>query len=154
MHLALNPDNALQLGRCEACVSLINVLNKILGEPSSFTASPFLPEICCVALLNLITFGPGTQENIHRLSSNYCVNTLNRIQEGSIATYRGRETARSILNLIFNYRGKDEGDSDNVFVGVILSSEARRGAVPLQAELSIGVDERSRRDTDERIVEM
>jgi hypothetical protein len=147
MHLALSPNNTERLQQAGGCEALVKALDTHLLERE------FGAEICCGAMVNLVTYGLSAPTNILRLRQAGAILLMQRVQSSSRASQRAREHAVLLTALMTetesggsaNPTNGGAGSSGNassrfkstggIMVGVVLGSEPRHGTVPLQAEV-------------------
>lgn len=121
MHLALSPNNTSKIGNSGGCEVILSSLDRHLMERE------FGAEVCCGAMLNLVTYGSATKDNCLRLESANGNAILQRVLVATRASQRARENCQQLLRQI-------NVPSDSL-VGVVYGSEARDGSDPLRAEL-------------------
>ena len=121
MHLALSPNNTTKIGNSGGCEVILSGLDRHLMERE------FGAEVCCGAMLNLVTYGAATKDNSMRLESANGNAILQRVMIATRASQRARENSQQLLRLI-------NIPSDSL-VGVVYGSDAKEGADPLRAEL-------------------
>ena len=150
MHLALCPQNSDRLGEIGACELIVNKLCPILLNV------PFGAEVCTGAMLNLITYGNRTKENRMKLLEANAIDMCGKLQMSPKASCRARDNIAQIIDYLSAVGKGDQEDNHNsdkprsqsissvssttsvgsgVFVGVVNSSEAKGGMIPLAAEL-------------------
>jgi hypothetical protein len=145
MHLALSPNNTERLQQAGGCEALVKALDTHLLERE------FGAEICCGAMVNLVTYGLSAPTNILRLRQAGAILLMQRVQSSSRASQRAREHAVLLTALMTETEdGGGSTSSSNgtnnpsssrykstggIMVGVVLGSEPRHGTVPLQAEV-------------------
>lgn len=94
MHLSLSPSNAQKLGQNGACELVVGALRDTLMD------SKFGADICCSAMVNLVTVGSTTIENRDRLLAAGAATQVHRVQMNMKASTRAKEHAQQILNVL------------------------------------------------------
>mmetsp|Transcript_7231 Transcript_7231/g.10759 ORF Transcript_7231/g.10759 Transcript_7231/m.10759 type:complete len:464 (+) Transcript_7231:64-1455(+) len=94
MHLALSPANTERLASAGACEAVVKALDKYLIDRE------FGSEICCGAMVNLISNGASAPGNIIRLRMAGAAELMQRVHSSTRASHRARENATHIVQNI------------------------------------------------------
>lgn len=151
MHLSLSPNNTKHLLAASACDAVYRALNIHLMEVE------FGAEICCGAMLNLVTYGTAAKENCVQLYKLGAPLLMERVQVSTHASHRARENAQQLLQSFITHglmrapssrassskypagtgTGAAGGNMHTTKSAPVLvhGSEAKAGTIPLQAEL-------------------
>ena len=116
MHLSLNPSNSVIIGSVGGCELIVNYLDKTLME------YPMGVDVCCGALLNLVTYGETAKKNKLKIMNAGAVDQIRRALASTKASYRARETALQLLDILGADRiagSSSKSSSDNDLVGVV-----------------------------------
>jgi hypothetical protein len=115
MHLSLNPSNSVIIGSIGGSELIVNYLDKILME------YPMGVDVCCGALLNLVTYGETAKKNKLKIMNADAVDHIRRALASTKASYRARETALQLLEILGADRiaGSSKTSSNNDLVGVV-----------------------------------
>lgn len=74
LHMALSVNNTERLTQAGACVVLMKVLDTVLLDRN------FGAEICCGALMNMVTYGTSAKENIENMRDAGVLDLMARVQ--------------------------------------------------------------------------
>jgi hypothetical protein len=141
MHLSLSPTNTERLQQAGACETLVRCLDTHLIDKE------FGAEICCGAMVNMITYGLSAPSNVIRFRVSNAQQVLQRVHTSLRASHRAREYATHISEVIshsevpfVSNQGRPHGESRvGTMVGIVLASEPRSGSIPLQAEYRVEI---------------
>lgn len=131
MHLSLNPSNSVIIGTVGGCELIVNYLDKRLME------HPMGVDVCCGALLNLVTYGETAKKNRLKILNAGAVDHIRRALASTKASYRARESALQLLDILGADRiagNSSKNSSTSDLVGVVNMSVAK-GGIPLGVEI-------------------
>lgn len=135
MHLSLNPSNSVILGSVGGCEVIVKYLDKKLME------HPMGVDVCCGALLNLVTYGETAKKNRLKILNAGAVDHIRRALASTKASYRARESALQLLEILGADRisgsSSSKNNSNSDLVGVVNMNVSKGGAsstIPLAIE--------------------
>ena len=120
MHMALSATNTEKLAQAGACEAVVRALEEHLLERD------FGAEICCGAMLNLITYGAAAPSNTIRLRMAGAGPLMERVNRGLRASQRAIESAKQIAHNI-QLSETPVTSVGGGLVGVVLGSGAIAG---------------------------
>lgn len=94
MHMALSVSNTERFSQADGCTVLMKVLDKFLIERN------FGAEICCGGLMNMITYGTSSKENIQCMRDANIVELMARVQISTRSSYRARDNASQLVTYV------------------------------------------------------
>jgi hypothetical protein len=127
MHLSLNPSNSVILGSVGGCEVIVKYLDKKLME------HPMGVDVCCGALLTLVTYGETAKKNRLKILNAGAVDHIRRALASTKASYRARESALQLLEILGADRisgssSSSKNSSNSDLVGVVNMNVSKGGA--------------------------
>jgi hypothetical protein len=94
LHMALSVNNTERLTQAGACVVLMKVLDTVLIDRN------FGAEICCGGLMNMVTYGTSSKENIQNMRDAGLVDLMGKVQISTRSSYRARDNAAQLITCV------------------------------------------------------
>mmetsp|Transcript_9429 Transcript_9429/g.17648 ORF Transcript_9429/g.17648 Transcript_9429/m.17648 type:complete len:531 (+) Transcript_9429:120-1712(+) len=108
LHMALSVNNTERLTQAGACVVLMKVLDTVLIDRT------FGAEICCGGLMNMVTYGTSSKQNMQSMREAGLVELMGRVQISTRSSYRARDHASQLVAYVNSANGPADGIKRNI----------------------------------------